>query len=301
MRLENLDIVANSIDVSCDRDVPNKIKLIPLGTVLSQKGKFIIDKQDFLALKAQFKNRQLDLVIDYEHQTLTNNEAPAAGWIKGLELLTDGVYGCVEWTPRALKMLKDKEYRYLSPVVLLDKNKHVRALHSVALTNTPAIDGMTPIVNSINGVGQMEIEKIIKLLGFNEDSTEEEILDKLKELMAQADKADGEMIKNKYVDPEIVALKNEIYQKDMQLKQVEIETEILNAMKQGKIIPTQKELALKMAYNDLEFFKDWVANSPVIVPMGELDTSSSDRDTYNEPRLNRLLGITKEDVKRYNK
>lgn len=50
---------------------------------------------------------------------------------------------------KAKNYLRCKEYRYLSPVVIIQKNSHrVSQLHSVALTNTPAINGMTPIINS---------------------------------------------------------------------------------------------------------------------------------------------------------
>jgi len=45
--------------------------------------------------------------------------------------------------------LKNREYKYLSPVVLVRKKDHkALQLHSVALTNPPAINGMVPIVNS---------------------------------------------------------------------------------------------------------------------------------------------------------
>ena len=56
----------------------------------------------------------------------------------------------MEWTKKARNYLKNREYRYLSPVVLVRKKDHKASqLHSVALTNTPAINGMMPIVNSL--------------------------------------------------------------------------------------------------------------------------------------------------------
>lgn len=76
-------------------------------------------------------------------------QAPAAGWIKDIQLRSDGIYGVVDWTERAAEYLKNREYRYLSPVVLTQgKGRRVVALHSAALTNTPVIDAMTPIANS---------------------------------------------------------------------------------------------------------------------------------------------------------
>lgn len=57
----------------------------------------------------------------------------------------------VEWTEKAKSFLPNKEYRYLSPVVLVrNSDEKVTQLHSVALTNTSAISGMKPIINSLS-------------------------------------------------------------------------------------------------------------------------------------------------------
>ena len=95
----------------------------------------------------------------------------------------------VEWTPRGARYLENKEYRYLSPVVNVRKadNKAV-GLHSLALTNTPAIEGMNPIVNSDNfegGQHSMDIKKLAELLGLSEDATEEQVVEALKVCLAE--------------------------------------------------------------------------------------------------------------------
>lgn len=184
--------------------VPDKIKILPFGDVKSQKGNFIVDDESFKLIKNHFKNRGLDLVIDYEHQTLENTQAPAGGWIKDIEKEGDAIVAKVEWTPKAKDYLQNKEYRYLSPVVLVRKkdNKAV-VLHSVALTNTPAIDNMYPIVNSINlneyeddegGEKTMDLKELAKQLRLPEDATEEQIKEVLAKIVEAAEKikADGE-------------------------------------------------------------------------------------------------------------
>ena len=72
--------------------VPSEIKLIPLGTIKSQKGTFWADEESFRLIKERFENRKLDLVIDYEHQTLKDVQAPASGLIKDLRLGEKGAY-----------------------------------------------------------------------------------------------------------------------------------------------------------------------------------------------------------------
>ena len=125
------------------------VKLLPLGLVHSTKGDFLVDNESFQSIRCKFTERQLQIPIDYEHQTLKDMQAPAAGWIKDIVLRSDGIYGAVDWTERVAEYLKNREYRYLSPVVLTQgKERRVVALHSAALTNTPAIDAMTPIACS---------------------------------------------------------------------------------------------------------------------------------------------------------
>ena len=125
------------------------VRLLPLGLVHSTKGDFLVDDESFRSIRCKFTDRQLQIPIDYEHQTLKDMQAPAAGWIKDIVLKSDGIYGAVDWTERATEYLKNREYRYLSPVILTQgKERRVVALHSAALTNTPAIDAMTPIACS---------------------------------------------------------------------------------------------------------------------------------------------------------
>lgn len=94
---------------------PETITVLPLGHVVSSKGEFDVDEGSFQAMKAQIAQRGVDLVVDYEHQTLKGVEAPAAGWVKELKLEDGNIVAVVEWTPRGAEYLKNKEYRYLSP------------------------------------------------------------------------------------------------------------------------------------------------------------------------------------------
>ena len=93
---------------------PETITVLPLGHVVSSKGEFDVDEGSFRAMKAQIAQRGVDLVVDYEHQTLKGVEAPAAGWVKELKLEDGNIVAVVEWTPRGAEYLKNKEYRYLS-------------------------------------------------------------------------------------------------------------------------------------------------------------------------------------------
>lgn len=164
---------------------PEVISVLPLGHVKSAKGEFEVDGESFAAMKAQIAQRGVDLVIDYEHQTLTGEQAPAAGWVKELFLDDGQIKARVEWTDRAKEYLSNREYRYLSPVITVRKSDNkAMGMHSIALTNTPAIEHMEAIVNSLNfegGQNTMDFMKeLAKLLGLGEDATEEQVKEALK-------------------------------------------------------------------------------------------------------------------------
>ena len=166
---------------------PEVISVLPLGHVKSAKGEFDVDGESFAAMKAQIAQRGVDLVVDYEHQTLTGEQAPAAGWVKELFLSDGQIKARVEWTDRAKAYLENREYRYLSPVITVRKaDNKATGLHSIALTNTPAIEHMEAIVNSLDyeegGQNTMNefMKKLAALLGLGEDATEEQVAEALK-------------------------------------------------------------------------------------------------------------------------
>jgi phage I-like protein len=191
-----------SVSSSEIQGVPDVVKLLPLGMVKSQKGDFMVDEESFAKIKDTFKERGIDIVIDYEHQTLEDVQAPAGGWIKDLFIQDGAIAAKVEWTPKAQEYLKNKEYKYLSPVVLVRKSdQKAVVLHSAALTNTPAIDGMFAIVNSINidefeeGGNNMDLKQLAALLGLPEDATEEQIMQAIKNAVGEVEKLKEEIKK----------------------------------------------------------------------------------------------------------
>ena len=136
------------------RAAPERFMLLKYGTIdYTQDDKqhyFRFDEPSADALIREFQNRQRDLVIDYEHATLSGDEAPAAGWIDGLEKTPEGLAAHVKyWTDKAKAHLEQGEYRYFSPVVFIARGGQTPCmLHSVALTNHPAVHGVPALVAS---------------------------------------------------------------------------------------------------------------------------------------------------------
>lgn len=194
--------------------LPGEVQIIPFGYHETEKGPFVLDEEGMAAVVEDFNVRVNDMVVDYEHQSLTGGEAPAAGWIKRLYAVLPGtqrpagIWALVEWTDRARRYLKNREYRYMSPVFLkrLSDGKVVRLL-SAAITNQPAIDGMAPLVNRVwpkaagqhdhagNGsaeqsqnIGKEEVDmkRLLKLLGLPDTATEADAVEKVEALNGEA-------------------------------------------------------------------------------------------------------------------
>lgn len=311
-------------------EAPDEIKILPLGTVHSQKGDFVVDDESFDLINRHFENRGLDLVIDYEHQTLKDVQAPAGGWIKKLVKTKDAIAAQVEWTAKAKQYLENKEYKYLSPVVICRKSDgKAVALHSVALTNTPAIDGMFALVNSIDisspagaeGGNSMELKKIVALLGLPEDATETDVEKAIQELKRQ-EKAE-EVVANKTI-MDLLELKADAKTEDVAAKIMELkgtadktkdemilelkrrmderdaEELVTMALKQGKISAAQKTWAKEYALKDAEGFQAFVAKAPAVVPIGKTGSAGyqkEETDTELDPKILKNLGVSMEDIK----
>lgn len=130
-----------------------------------------------------YKANEADLAIDYNHASIAvptgASKAPAAGWIREMEIRDDELWGSVLWTADAAKAIAAKEYRYLSPVLMFNMPDRVTgdpvpmAIHSIALTNTPFLTELEALnqapfskaVNSMEGDSMTLFEIVGKLLG----------------------------------------------------------------------------------------------------------------------------------------
>lgn len=317
-------------------EVPKEIQVIPHGYHDTPKGPFICDEESVALVINDFADQINDMVIDYEHQTLHGDEAPAAGWIKKGGLIDkgkDGIWAVVEWTDRAKEYIKNKEYRYVSPVFLkrLSDNKVIK-LVNVALTNQPNIDGMVPIINKgivealTNTKEETKMKNALALLGLPENATEEDVIQSINKLKTPqsaivANKAVLDLIglKEGASESEVVAtvmamkqgadnyasLSQKVATLEKSLKERDAEEMVNSALKDGKITADQKDWASKYAAADPEGFKVFIAKAPQVVPMGSFNKGGDDAargSGMDEEQLevNKLLGITDETFKKHN-
>ncbi|MCV3482151.1 phage protease [Campylobacter sp. CNRCH_2014_0184h] len=251
----------NLVEASNDKPIKVAIKGEWKGHA---NGVFKIDDKNLESMIDNFNQKKIDIVIDYEHQTLKNEKAPAAGWIKELFLENDALMAKAEFNEEAKKYIANKQYRYLSPVFEFNakdnkSGKLIRAkLHSVALTNTPFIDELDELIANKNNQNKgVKMDEKIKELEF--------------QIIALKD--ENGLLKKENED---LKKQNEESTKDLANSLVE------NALSSGKIANSQKEWALTYACKDLEGFTAFINSAPEINNMQNNKFANKNTPNNNE-------------------
>jgi len=283
--------------------LPAWILLLPAGRVelVDRPDPLQLDPESLAGLVRAFRSRGVDLVIDYEHQSLQGRQAPAAGWIKDLEARADGLWARVEWTPQAQEYLRNREYRYFSPVLQLDpETRKPQALLQVGLTNVPAIKRLPPLVAKWEAgapPGEKEAVAVPRQVPKEAKTRKGGEVDKLKLIMGLPPEADDQAVWARVLEicqnlAAILKLPEEATASQLMeaVKALQLEADRLKgveeelrtqksrvaaettaraveeAMKAGKIAPAQKSWALEYYRQDPGGFQTFVARAPQLVP-----------------------------------
>lgn len=163
---------------------PDWVHLMPVGAIATVDGR-AWSNPDPAAVIAASRAGGRDLAIDYDHAMDLSKgaglPAPAAGWVKDLQLRADGIWGRVEWTERGKAAVAAKEWRYLSPVFTFEKvGGRVLRILRAALTNDPAIVDLAALAARQNQTGEAPMneatrKRLAALLGLAEAATVAEI------------------------------------------------------------------------------------------------------------------------------
>ncbi len=322
---------------------PAEFQILPAGRIdIEGEPPAYCDETSAKNVITAFKARGNDMVIDYEHQTLTDKQAPAAGWIKDLIWKgKDGLWAVVEWTAKAKAYLETREYRYFSPVMYLRaKDRMVNVLINIALTNTPKINNLKPLVAKLEQAETITtkqketimIEKLKKMLGLAADASEdtitkavEDLLNKAKEaapvaaaykevidaLGAKAGTGKEELCKIiasfKAPGDVAVALSQEVAALKMKITAMEQSDLVALALKEGKTSPEELDKwGRNLAASSPEQFRLIVLSRPAgsVIPVDGIviakDQTPGALDD-TQRKVNQMMGVTDEMYKKYNK
>lgn len=159
--------------------VPTEFTLLKSGLNSYVGDELLFDSEAAQSVMAVYQKRGIDLMADYEHQSLVHPpiEAPASAKKWTPELRNgDLVAASIAWTPRASKMIADGEYRYFSIACRVDeKTRRVVEVINFGLTNNPAANQIAPIkAASIAGAQRQEskMKTVLVALGLSADLEE---------------------------------------------------------------------------------------------------------------------------------
>ena len=259
---------------------------------------------------------------DFEHASehTYGEPAPATAWVEALEVrpavatttVEDGVNGRAEpqqtgaiwakvaWTAKASEMIKNKEYRFISPVFnyTID-NKEITEILSFGLTNQPNLElralnrygnafhatavntrlmGNKSPIPDPNQKGKIKMKTICKALGLTDEASEDAILTAINTLIEDKatalNKADSPPI-DKFIpkaDYDVAVNKAETAEKALNdisesLHSENVEKAVNKALEDGKITPATVDYhkaSCKTAEN-LKNFEDTFANAPTVM------------------------------------
>lgn len=171
----SLPVLCSSIALP-DGDVPEWLHLLPAGAVRTVDGRGPYRVGDAAALMAASLAGG-KLPLDENHATdlaaPKGGAAPARGWITELQQRDDGIWGRVQWTGTGRKMMEDREYRGVSPVIVHDKGLTIGAILRASLTNTPNLAGLVALHSQEN---TMDFRAwLIEALGLDADAADDAI------------------------------------------------------------------------------------------------------------------------------
>ena len=179
------------VDESLDKDIEydfdeTLVMLTPLGEFVGSSTdgkpmKEIVDEDSVRLMEQQSE----EILLDKDHSSMrpiADRDTEAMGWISGLKAVTDlgsmsGLYGIIKWAGEGMRLVKERAYRFLSPVFELDSNGRAVKLLNVALTNRPALK-MPPIINSESDNKEISITQTEK--DIHMDINKDELVDLIK-------------------------------------------------------------------------------------------------------------------------
>lgn len=199
-----------------------------------------------------------DLVVDFDHQTdraaKNGKFAPAAGWIKRLDARRDGIWGLVEWTATAAKMIAGKEYRYISPVLNLDKQHRVLFIPRISLVNSPALE-MTALASA--QLGDTDMKNIAAALELPETATEAQAVAAILALKGRS--APTELENTAMLGFQELA--TGLAQERLEMLRSQQEAKVDDAIAAGIITPALRDWGVKLACANPASFQTFCSNA----------------------------------------
>jgi phage I-like protein len=293
-----------------------RIPLAMIGRWVKGAQKFAVTLQDIAAMVANFRKREGDTVIDYEHasefpEVAQGQPIPAAGWLKQVEDKPDerGIWwGLAELNERCRKMIEAGELKYLSPVIYWgahDKKTgedQGTTLRSLAVTNTPFFDAMPAI--QLSEAGWQSASETPhggeKEQPVSNTATQEQAQEKQPRVVRLTDVPRD--AKGLYDFAKMPTGDDVVYASDVFVGRHNQERAIAlidQAVKDGKVLPANREDYLKLALSDggFESVKSIIDKSAPKVDLNERGIAGTGEEATQLTELQRVEAEIDQKVK----
>jgi phage I-like protein len=288
--------------------VPDWVQLTPPGPAIVGRDGRAWTLSDPAAVAAAFdpaKEPQIDLEHSSQELAPKGLPAPAVGWMKEIEVRGNTLWARVDWTADGAALVTSRAYRYLSPVMAVDKKTgEILRIVSAGLTNSPNLE--MAALNRATTETDMD-KAVLDALGLTATATAADAV-----LAINALKSDKALALNRAEapDPErfvpkadhVLAL-NRITAFETEAKarrEAEITAAVDAAVTAGKVAPASKDYHLAACRQEggLERFSAMVGAAPVIAGASGLDRRTPDATpgklTAEELAMCRMMGTDPE-------
>lgn len=289
------------------------VHLAPGGKIVTKDGRgpYQLDDADAV-IRVSFHSANIDkLPIDYNHAidlaAPRGEGSPAAGWISRMEARADGIWGHVEWTPSAARAISEKEYRFLSPVLLHTPEGRVRAIARASLTNNPNLT--LTALNAAQKGASMETDELLRALrtalGIEDGADGAAILASVNKLLESRNSADPALFVPIATFQQTVAELNRV-RSGVSLQAAERAAE--EAIRDNKLMPFMRQWAVSLCQTNAAAFQDFLdgAGKPINAFMKDLGVPQLSGEPMRGGSLNgarnevaKNLGHSADDMKKY--
>lgn len=196
-----------------------------------------ITKETLTKLADSLNESNDEILVDVDHKSTrsgNDKDTKAAGWLS--KFIVDpikGMFAKLKLTRYGRDLVDSREYRRLSPVFALNANGEPIELHSVGMTNRPALS-MKPILNS-----EPNIKESIEM-----EITKDDLIQLIKDTVASMNEAPAE---EKAEMKEVEEVKEEKASDDTtdttdttDTREVEEKKEVVNACGKAKVVKNEE-------------------------------------------------------------
>lgn len=314
--LQSIQADPHAISQEVGGDRQQWAQLVSLGSVKTRDGRgpFMVDQPADIIASSFAHTNTGKLPVDYDHAidlaAPQGRPAPAAGWITEMETRADGIWGLIEWTPNAAKAVGDKEYRFLSPVLMHTADMRVMSIARASLTNNPNLTLKS--LNAAQKGSTMDFEalqaELRTALGLADDAGAPAVVAAVTKLTESRNSADPALFVPMALFQQTVSEVNKL-RSGISLQAAE--AVVADEIRSGRLLPFMKDWAISLCQANKAAFDDFIggAGKPITAVFSSLNHGGIDLARQRQLEdgggggelsdVQKNMGLSADDIKKF--